>query len=648
MIPNKREQTEESAAMECPNCKHQLKDTAKFCGKCGTKIENPGAPASEPQGNKCVKCGSPLKPNAKFCGKCGAPQETAAPQPENAPQEAPEKNKGYVVWEMQPGQIALRLTENIFSEYSKARGVVIPEGYLAMVMCGGKLQAMLRAGVYKFGIKAATQENLMSRVTGFFRNLFSGRNKSEEQNQKDIDDITQAIHKRLPVEIIVCRSSDFSLPFTFENVPTSAIKVNVGLLLSVQVSNLMELYKRHLLDKTVLASETFANELIPYLEEAVHASVVPLAPDQINLNSELKTTLGEKLQAIFGERFPFMEFLGIVKIDTGREELQRLEHLSEEMYLSERELEQLSRRNEFMNRLSLEQNSAELQNAQNAAEFNRRLAEINRDNLLTEEEMANLQRDIRERSEDHDMDRARAMELMVVQHQHEVQAAQLKMEEELGTRLFNLQQERQRQLDDYQDERRRKEMEMEKEEQLGQLDLLKQAQDIRQQREEAEHARKMDEKRQDQSFEKERLNIYAGMTAEQILVANPAISPEAAKAMAEKFKAEAAQIENNTRVDDAKEQTRMMKEFMEQQMQAVRDMSAANAQAMGGILASKEREIERTQHIVDKNEERYADVVKEQIKSGNKKKVKVCTNCGHETGDELFCPECGTRQPQKE
>jgi rubrerythrin len=221
------------------------------------------------------------------------------------------------------------------------------------------------------------------------------------------------------------------------------------------------------------------------------------------------------------------------------------------------------------------------------------------------------------------------------------------MEEELGERLFNLQLERQRKTDDYQDERRRREMELEKEEQMGQMDMLRQAQSIRQEREQAEHDRKMDEKKQDQTHEMDKLNIYAGMSAEQIMVANPSITPEAAQAMAEKFKAEAAQIERDTRADDAKEQTRMMKEFMEQQMQAVRDMSSANAQAMSGMMESKEREIERTQQMADKNEDRYANVVREQIKSGNKGKVKVCTNCGQEVGDEIFCPECGTRQGQE-
>ncbi len=633
--------------MECPSCKNPLKDGAKFCGKCGTKIEQATKPEIVVQENVCINCGNPLKVGAKFCGKCGSQQKPqVAAATNNAATENEKSAKGFIIWEMQPGQIALRLTEKIFSQYSQANGVILPEGYLAVVMCGGRMQTMLEAGTYYF-TKQQQPPTVVERITSFFANLIKGRkNTSAEANEKNINIVSQAVQQRIPVEIIVCRSVDFSLPFTFKNVATKTVSVDIGLLISLQVSNIVGLYKKHMLDKTVLAADTLANELIDELDEAVRQNVISLSHNEIKLNSNLKKNLSENFTATFAVRYPFYEFLGIIKMETDREELQRLERLSEEMYLSEQELEQLARRNEFINRLTQEQNSAELQNATNAVDFNRRLAEINRDNLLTEEEMAILQREIQERSEDHAFDRARAADLMVVQHQHDIQAAQVKMEEELGTRIFNLQYDRQRKVDEYKDERRKKEIDLDKEEQLGQLELLRQAQEIRQQRQQAEHDRKLEEKRLDQTHEKEKLNIYAGMTAEQIMVANPSITKEAANAMAEKFKAEATVAANDRRAQDAQEQSRMMKEFMEQQMQAVRDMASANANAMGGMLTAKEREIERTQNIIDKNEDRYAGVLKEQIRAGSKSSLKVCESCGQETEEETFCPECGSRLPK--
>lgn len=56
---------ESGKTVECPNCHCSLPETAKFCPKCGTKIE-PQGPAF------CMECGSSLRPGAKFCPKCGA------------------------------------------------------------------------------------------------------------------------------------------------------------------------------------------------------------------------------------------------------------------------------------------------------------------------------------------------------------------------------------------------------------------------------------------------------------------------------------------------------------------------------------------------------------------------------------------------
>ena len=54
----------------CPNCRTELDENAKFCMECGTPI---------PQNKKCIQCGAELPLKAKFCFGCGAPQDEAAP-----------------------------------------------------------------------------------------------------------------------------------------------------------------------------------------------------------------------------------------------------------------------------------------------------------------------------------------------------------------------------------------------------------------------------------------------------------------------------------------------------------------------------------------------------------------------------------------
>ena len=47
--------------MNCKSCGAELKENAKFCSKCGTKVEP----------DVCAKCNAPLKDGANFCPKCG-------------------------------------------------------------------------------------------------------------------------------------------------------------------------------------------------------------------------------------------------------------------------------------------------------------------------------------------------------------------------------------------------------------------------------------------------------------------------------------------------------------------------------------------------------------------------------------------------
>src|SRR5262249_58123376 len=63
-------------AVECPNCKASVPQSAKFCAECGSALSR-----------KCPACGSDSPPSAKFCPECGASLDAkmvAAPKSEPA------------------------------------------------------------------------------------------------------------------------------------------------------------------------------------------------------------------------------------------------------------------------------------------------------------------------------------------------------------------------------------------------------------------------------------------------------------------------------------------------------------------------------------------------------------------------------------
>ena len=56
--------------MQCPQCQHENRDTAKFCEACGS-----------PLALRCPSCDNEVRPGATFCDHCGTRLSRAMPTP---------------------------------------------------------------------------------------------------------------------------------------------------------------------------------------------------------------------------------------------------------------------------------------------------------------------------------------------------------------------------------------------------------------------------------------------------------------------------------------------------------------------------------------------------------------------------------------
>ena len=54
--------------MQCPRCRAQNGEDARFCEDCGARFEA-----------VCPNCSQPINPGKKFCRSCGAAVTTEAP-----------------------------------------------------------------------------------------------------------------------------------------------------------------------------------------------------------------------------------------------------------------------------------------------------------------------------------------------------------------------------------------------------------------------------------------------------------------------------------------------------------------------------------------------------------------------------------------
>lgn len=372
----------------------------------------------------------------------------------------------------------------------------------------------------------------------------------------------------------------------------------------------------------------------------------------------------------------------------------------------------------------------QIREAKSEEEVNAALHEFEKSGLLRKQEIDNLRRQIAHGEKLNEMNDDQILALTTMQNQQTLDEKRIDWEILMGKRqlaskieLENMQYEHQADLrnreEDHDDSRREKDaqfsdkrreadfdfstrerktnIELERDEMQVQLDLLKQTQAIRAEKEDAEHKRRMeaeqaernfrlDDKRLDLQAQQQRLDaenrntsIYATMSFEQIMAANPNISPEAAQALAEKFKADTATAQNNEKLQMALDNKNEVKDILlqqqamfqqmfmaqqqqqeriilgqQQQQQNVADMKYSFSQQM---LDAKQQELERTRADASANSDRFVDGMKTTItavgnmksqqpvppsSSGRQKAMSVCPECNEPiVAGASFCENCG-------
>jgi uncharacterized membrane protein YvbJ len=90
--------------MQCPKCRFENREGAKFCIECGERFES-----------QCPQCGKVIPSTAKFCDECGHPLSgTSKP----APKDLTFDEKLAKIQKYLPGNI----TEKILSQRNRIEG----------------------------------------------------------------------------------------------------------------------------------------------------------------------------------------------------------------------------------------------------------------------------------------------------------------------------------------------------------------------------------------------------------------------------------------------------------------------------------------------------------------------------------------------
>lgn len=629
--------------MTCPKCGKEIPEGKKFCGNCGTKIDT--STTTDSNILICASCGAPLTPGKKFCGKCGAPVTNAS---NNASSQAEVAlHAGFAHWNILPGQLAAKFDETDLEGYKDIKGLVIQDGIKALFFADGKLAGELQGGKYPFKDMGIQTEGA---VRGFFRrlaNFFKGKTSS-------------ILDSAASVTVVLLRDAEFPLIFMENDIPTAGLRTSVAMQGTAKITNVLEFYHNQLLDRKMVTFQDFAAALEPMVHTLLSEKLAGIDADSVTTDMTLRSTITEAMKEGISSVYSYISFEKILRLTATNTELEAIRQMREELYLSEKELIELSRRNNFLNRLNDEKNQQLLQEAQTAADFAAAMQKIDQQNELTEDEKAKfadmlywqrklreatsrdegeaalnkleqngllreeeisvLKADIEQRAKLKNLTDGQALAMLTLQNEIALDEQKLQWELQIGNKRFENQMDRQRKQDEYADERRRREMDLDKEEQMNQLDLLRQAQALRAEREDAEHRRKIEEEKLhiDAELEKEKLQssteleknrIYANMTAEQIMAANPNISEHAAAALAEKFKGENAAAYVEMANKHSEDIERIMSQNAEQQNQTMQQMMQMMGQMFGAQNARKDAELEAVRKDADHHQDRMEKII---------------------------------------
>ena len=375
---------------------------------------------------KCPKCGYPVLPKFTKCPHCG---ESLIKEDNNT--NLPDANdfsivKGRAIWNVQKGEIAHLIKETELINTDGLKGVIVQEGCTAIVFMNGIITSIMQAGIYSFPTKEPTPAikpvvpsepkagDRTNDFTGFangesaigrgIRNFLFGKKKDEkpEQHEKRVERTKEKINK-LPdlktCRIYIVSNRLFNLFFDLQVdeegnydfapfvIATKTVDAKIAISLQMQVTNMNEFVDNYLTDQQSVSTVLFQQQLRTCIKSTLAQLLRNLDYQQDGLPEPIVNNLKNRIKSACNEQLYGIEVTKVLDITDESEDFNRFRSAEHDLFVNEKELDYLTRSNEFRNRLEQEKNKQEANQAANAESLRQTLQSINKDKLLSEDEM---------------------------------------------------------------------------------------------------------------------------------------------------------------------------------------------------------------------------------------------------------------------
>ena len=470
---NKRASSTIKEPLVCSKCGNPLNPGQKFCMKCGTPVSTvPQQPQAQPGQKGWFTDGVRAVANAVTGGALNRDierqqqqavrqqahddqgqiqqaqqgQQAAERAQRTAEQEAERARdrrnqeaidgidvvRGRAIWNIQPGQIARRVTETEFNEIEQLKGVIIQEGCTALVYVDGDLVGTLSGGAYTFPVKSDAekkaereeaekkikdqerkrQDSFMDR--GLFgtigiglntvRRFFFGNKKdeSEQKRQARQQKVEKVLKEKNQLKLIRVylvsnrvltltfggqQNQDGGIDFVPFKIPTKIVDVEIGVSLQMQINNINDFLRNYLADRDSVTSNQIQQMAIPAVQNTLTQMLRNLDYQQEGLPEPIVNNLKVRIQQAINNQLFGIQCTQVLHITDRSADFERFRQVERELFCSEKELEFLQRTGEFRNRLASETNKQEIDKVTSEEELRYALQQLNKDKLLHDDEM---------------------------------------------------------------------------------------------------------------------------------------------------------------------------------------------------------------------------------------------------------------------
>ncbi len=337
------------------------------------------------------------------------------------------RSQNYVSWTIAQGQIARNISAQEFSGIADVDGVYVQEGVTAVIFVDGVQITELSGGLYKFATEkikgeAATKyaedeedkrahEGIIRKIGRLGQSLLHlvfgqserARREEKKKRREAIRDLAKKISGNSIVAVVLKRDGavpltmgirpitedDGSLRFEFApyKIHTQSLTVDVAVAMEARISDFFDFRTTYLMDKNSYTVNDLRTALNTFMRTTLQRALQNYAADGELLPQDLMSSISYELLTQSRELLHGIVISNILDITTENEAFERFRALEEKLFCTDKEIDYLSRTNEFKNRLQSVENQQKVAEAKTELDLRKELDKINNDQLIHEDEM---------------------------------------------------------------------------------------------------------------------------------------------------------------------------------------------------------------------------------------------------------------------